>query len=212
MSQLHSILADKIRTGFSDIRQAFRATLSAIDTKKPIQFAQLKGVYTEKLQEAELMQHFGMTSSPPEGTQCIIVPLGGKSVHGAIIATENENFRIVVERGETCIYNQWGARITFKKEKNIEIECDNFILNAKNSVQINTQKLHEYASTAAAYASPALSFEGTNGSIATAKMRANIEQEGYHTSTGDQVAGNISQQRHRHSCSECGQTENPISG
>ena len=187
------------------VRQAFRTRLGALDVKSKIQLARLQALEGETLQAQELFQHFGFTSSPPNDTQCIVIPLGGKTAHSIIIATENGNFRLAVEQGETCLYNQWGAYVKLKKERICEIDCDHLIINAKDDIKISTQDysvdtdtLRQTATTRAGYQAPAITFEDPDGGIATATMNANIRQDGYHTSTGDQVAGSISQINHVH--------------
>ena len=70
-----------------------------------------------KLEAAELFQQFGFTSGVPAGSELIVLPLGGKTAHSVIVATENGAYRVQVGGGEVCVYNQWGAKITLKKKK-----------------------------------------------------------------------------------------------
>lgn len=53
---------------------------------------------------------------------------------------------------------------------------------------------------------------GYDGGRAVATMDADIDQKGWHHSTGDQIAGGVSQINHPHVCSHCGQTDKPIAG
>ena len=119
------------------IRFPFRGRIIYIEPQLPVQLAQIKGMADEVLPRVEIMQQFGMTSGLPENTDCIVLPLGGKTSHSVIIASENAAFRVRVEPGETCIYNQWGAKITFKQERLVEVECDDFVVNAKNTIALN---------------------------------------------------------------------------
>lgn len=180
------------------VRNAFRAVLSGLRTNVPVQLVQVKALAGETLQDVELFQQFGFTSGPPSGTELIIVPLGGKTSHGVIIGTEHGSFRVTVGQGETCIYNQWGAKLAFKKERLIHMECDDFIADVKNSYTVNATAIQHTASSQANYNAPALTFGGRDGKTATAVMNANIEQNGWHKSTGDQVAGNVSLIGHVH--------------
>lgn len=180
------------------IRTAFRGLLSGLRTQAPVQFVQVKGLAGETLQDVELFQQFGFTSGPPADTQLIILPLGGKTTHSVIVATENGSYRIKVEQGETSVYNQWGAHITLKKQRLIHMECDDFVGDIKNTYKINctkaetnctvsettAQTIQQTASAQANYNAPALAFGGKNGETATAKMNANIEQKGWIESTG----------------------------
>jgi len=91
-------LANRTRNMMTDVqsgvRQAFRGVLNRIISSNPIQTAQVAGLADETLQDVEHIQQFGFTSNPPAGTEAIIIPLGGTSTHGIIIATENGNYRI----------------------------------------------------------------------------------------------------------------------
>ena len=53
---------------------------------------------------------------------------------------------------------------------------------------------------------------GFGGGRAVAAMDADINQTGTHRSTGDQIAGGVSQISHPHTCGACGQTGAPVSG
>ena len=205
------------------VRNALRGLLSGLRTDTEIQFVQVKALAGETLQDVELFQHFGFTSGPPADTQLILLPLGGKSTHNVIVATENGVYRIKVEQGETSVYNQWGAQITLKKERLIHMVCDDFVGDIKNRWQVNctksevncqqaettAQTIQQTASAQANYNSPALTFGGKEGETATATMNANINQLGWHHSTGDQVAGSISQQGHTHRGDSGGTTGPP---
>lgn len=198
------------------VRTAFRATLSGLRTSPPVQLVQAKALAGETLQNLELFQQFGFTSGPPEGTEMIIVPLGGKTSHGVIIATEHGSFRVRVAQGETSVYNQWGAKITLKKDRLIHMECDDFVADIKNgwrvnckNAETNAQTIQQTAAQRAGYNSPALGFGGLDGATATATMRANLEQEGWHHSSGDQVAEGVSQTEHTHRGDSGGTTGPP---
>jgi phage baseplate assembly protein V len=205
MSRVVSAMRRAAQQSVAVVRQAYRAVLSGIDAKNPIQLIQAKALAGETIQDMEFFQHFGFTSTPPGDTECIILPLGGKTEHSIIIATECGQYRIAVQQGEVCVYNQWGAKMTFKKEKRIEIECDYFIVNAKEQIQMTTKEsqhsaetIEQTASQQASYTSPALTFGGLNGGKAAATMRADINQDGRIDSTEDHVAGGKSLIHHVH--------------
>ena len=82
-------MVTKIARALSRVRLGFRAVLTALDTSPSVQLLQADGLSGEQLQASEVFQHFGFTSAPPAGTQCIVLPLGGKSSHGVIVATEH---------------------------------------------------------------------------------------------------------------------------
>lgn len=117
------------------IRQAFRGKIERVKASDPIQRAQVSGLADETGQGFQIMQHFGFTSNPPADTDTVIIPLHGKTSHSVIIATENGAYRVKsLEPGEVSIYNQDGAKITLKKGKIIQADCDDYIINCKNHI------------------------------------------------------------------------------
>lgn len=163
-------LRDLPKAAMSQTRQAFRAVLSGLNTGSPVQLAQAEALKDEQLQAAELFQHFGFTSAPPAGTQLIVLPLGGQTAHSVIVATENGAYRLDVQGGEACLYNQWGAFIRLKKEKIIEIECDELNIKAKDRVSIETIEYAVNASASVTYQTPAFAAEGPGGVPAEANI------------------------------------------
>lgn len=210
-----TLIDSRIGKALRGIRTAFRAKLTALATAPQVQLVQGEALAGEKMQAVELMQHFGFSSAPPAGTQLVVVPLAGKTAKSVIVATENGAFRIAVEQGETCIYNQWGAKITFKKEKDIEVECDHFIVKAKEGITMQTKSWTAQASAGTVFESPSLSFGGMGGGAAKASLAAdmnitgNTSQHGSVSTSGDQVAGGISQMKHTHTGDSGGTTGAP---
>ena len=81
----------------------------------------------------------------------------------------------------------------------VTIETKECVINADKSTVINTETFTVNASKKAGIYAPAWDFGNLGGSSpATANMRLNINQTGSHTSSGDQIAGGISQMHHVH--------------
>lgn len=94
------------------VRLAFRAVLTSIDTTPPIALVQADGLAGEQLQDNELMQQYGYASAPPEGAQLVVIPIGGKTAHGIIIATEHATYRMKgLESGEVALYDDLGQSV-----------------------------------------------------------------------------------------------------
>lgn len=74
------------------VRLPFRAYLTKLQTKTPLQLVQGEGLSQEQLQSVELLQQFGFTSGVPTEFQLIVLQIGGKTVHSVIIATEHTAF------------------------------------------------------------------------------------------------------------------------
>jgi phage baseplate assembly protein V len=112
----------RIRRHLSGIRLAFRGVVTLVKAAGAVQLVQLDGLSGEKLQDAELFQQFGFTSNLPAGTMAIVLPIGGKTAHGIIIATEHGTYRLKnLASGETAIYNQWGDYVALKADRRMEI-------------------------------------------------------------------------------------------
>lgn len=112
----------RIRRYLSGIRLAFRGVITLVKAAGAVQFVQLDGVAGEQLQQNELFQQFGYTSSPPAGTMAVVLPIGGKTAHGIIIATEHGTYRLKnLASGETAIYNKWGDYVALKADRRMEV-------------------------------------------------------------------------------------------
>ena len=195
---LLEMMETRIARALRTLRFPFRARLAGLDGAPELQLVQGRGLAGEDLQAVELMQQFGFCSGVPDDSQLVVLPLAGKTVAGVIVATENGAFRVHVNQGETCVYNQWGAKITLKKDKLVEVDCDRFVVRAARSVDMETERWTARAAAGAAFETPSLSFDGTDGGASRARMTGTLELEGSMTSTGDQVAGGISQMGHVH--------------
>lgn len=180
------------------VRQAFRAVLTGLATQPDVQLAQLGGLAGETLQAAELFQHFGFTSAPPAGTECIVLPLGGRTSHSIVIATEKGDLRIHVEDGETCIYSEEGAKVHIRKGRVVEVECDVYRVNAATCVE---------------YITPAFGVIGTGEVSPQASFDGDLHTKGDVTSEGDHIAGSVSLREHVHpENDQGGPTDPPLPG
>ncbi|PJG86221.1 phage baseplate assembly protein V [Conservatibacter flavescens] len=193
--------------GVSDtVRAAFRGVLQLAHSGDNIQKAQVSGLADEVISDTELMQHFGFTSVPPADTQVLVIPVGGKTTHSVIVATENGAYRIKnLQSGEVAIYDQSGSSIILKQGKLIEVSCDNFV--------VNCQQYSVTATTGASFDTPnletskLLTAQGQingNGGMAVqggsgASFTGSVTQTGGDFKTdGDVVASGKSLVSHQH--------------
>ncbi|STZ76343.1 putative baseplate assembly protein V [Bergeriella denitrificans] len=115
------------------VRAAFRGKITLVVSSEPVQRVQLSGLADETLQDLEHLQEYGFTSNPPEGTEAVVIPLGGNTSHGVVVATQHGSFRIKnLSPGETAVYNSDGAQIVLKNGKIIEATCEVFKVNCKH--------------------------------------------------------------------------------
>lgn len=116
------IIDERIRRHLNGLRFAFRGIVTLVKAAGAVQLVQGEGLKGEQVQGAEMFQHFGFTSNVPADSMFILLPLGGKTGHGIIIATENGTYRLKnLESGETAIYNQWGDHVKLGKDRHMKL-------------------------------------------------------------------------------------------
>lgn len=135
------IISQRINQALARIRQAFRIRLGATDSAAAVQRIQAQGIGNENLQGVELFQHYGFTSHPQPGTMGIVLPLGGVSSHGIVIATEHGAYRLKsLKPGEVALYTDEGAKIVLRRGKLIEADCETFRVNCTDFEVNSTNK------------------------------------------------------------------------
>lgn len=197
----------EVAKGVQDsVRAAFRGVLNLVKSGSDIQQVQVSGLADETIQDLELMQHFGFTSVPPSGTQAVVIPLGGKTTHGIIVATENGSFRVKnLKNGETAIYDSSGSTIILKNGRVIDIECDSFNVKCKqyqvtatDGANFVTPKLEtdqQFVSQGKISGNGGMAVQGGKG----ASFSGNVTQQGGSFKTdGDVTAGSTSLKTHTH--------------
>jgi len=144
-----------IARAVQNIRLAFRGKLTSTNSAPAIQLAQVAGLSDELLQNVELMQHYGFTSHPPAGTECVVLPLGGRNGHGIIVSTEHGDYRVKsLKSGELAIYTDEGDSMIFKRGRLIEVTTHTFRINASTAIEFNAPTITGNASTSVALNTP----------------------------------------------------------
>ncbi|TKI08669.1 phage baseplate assembly protein V [Martelella alba] len=172
----------RIRAALRGIRFAFRGRLTRVNSALKIQQVQLNGFAGEQLQDAEMFQHFGFTSCPPAGTQCIILPLGGQTSHSIIIATENDTLRIAqLASGETAIYSAEGAYVAIKKGRVVDVDCDEYHVKCKKYT-VESEDYNVAATNGAEFDTPLLkgTQEIADGKSTIDEIRAIYDEHTHH--------------------------------
>ena len=193
MRRLNKQIKQTAQNVAHDVRQAFRGVLNLIKSADEIQKTQVSALADETLQDVEFMQQFGFTSVPPAGTQAVIIPVGGRTTHGIVIATENGAYRIkALKDGEVAIYDQSGSSITLKQGRIIEVDCDQFNVNCK-TYQVTAATSAKF-DTPTLETSQVLTAQGQiNGNGGMAVQGGNVTQTG-----GDLTSNGVSLQNHTH--------------
>lgn len=175
----------RIKRALNAIRTPFRGVLKRVNSTAAVQTVQLNALAGETLQDNELFQHYGFTSNPLPGTMGVVVPLGGNTSHGIIIATEHGKYRLTaLESGEVALYTDEGARVVLKRGRIIETNCDLFKINCK-TFEVN-------ATDTANFNTPML----TASQVVTAG--GNVVVDGSINSTADITASGKSLTKHTH--------------
>jgi len=121
------------------VRQAFRGVISGVSTDGPVGMVRGEGLAGENGVDEELFQHYGYTSAPPAGTMKIVLPIGGKTSHGIVIATEHGQYRLkALKAGEVAIYTDEGDSIVLSRGRVIDIKTKTLNISAEESVNIDT--------------------------------------------------------------------------
>ncbi|WP_316154703.1 phage baseplate assembly protein V [Cupriavidus sp. BIC8F] len=196
----------RISRALGGIRLAFRAVISRVNSGPAVQLVQADGLAGERLQDNELMQHYGFTSNPPAGTMAVVLPVGGKTSHGVIIATEHGSYRFKeVAPGELALYTDEGDYAHFKHGNIVEISTGTLRINASVKVELNTPLVE---------ASQKLTVQGLltgNGSMAiSGGAGAAATITGSLNATVDVTANGTSLHGHRHNGDSGGVTSAPI--
>lgn len=192
----------RISRALGQIRQAFRGVIRRVNSEPGVQLVSGEGVVGEQLRDNELFQHYGYTSVPPKGTMYVAIPVGGKTSHGVIVATEHGTYRLKgLQEGELAIYTDEGTKMVMKRGRVIETDCDvyrmnckTFAVNATESSTFNTPTL-----TASAEAvinglvtgKGGLALSGGEGGVA-ARIDGDLR------ATGDVQGGEVSLKDHDH--------------
>lgn len=210
MRRLTQAIQQKAQGAVDEIRQAFRGVLHLVKSADNIQKVQASGLADETLQDVELMQQFGFTSVPPANTQAVILPIGGQTTHGIVIATENGSFRVKnLQDGEVAVYDESGSSIVLKKGRLIEIDCDVLKIKAATKVDISSPLVETdrvFTAQGQINGNGGMAVQGGSG----ASFTGNVKQSGgSFTTDGDVKAGAISLRNHKHTGDSGGKTSKP---
>lgn len=175
----------RIRRALGNIRLTFRGVLTLVKAAGAVQLVQLDGLAGEQLQDAELFQDYGYTSNPPAGTMAIVLPIGGKTAHGIIVATEHGSYRLKnLESGEVAIYTDEGDSIVLKRGRLIEATTQTFTLNAGVAINLNAPLITANATTEVALNTPVVA------ASADVKARGEVIDHGNKSMSGMRAAHN----------------------
>lgn len=197
-----------------------RGEVSMVQDGPKMQTNQIKLLDGELIDGAERAQQYGFTSHPQNGAECFVVFAGADRAHPIILSVDDRRYRPKDHKpGEVRIYTDEGDYILLKRDNTIEVKTKHLIVNADEDVTVNTKVATVNAETSVTVETAeynlkadllnweigAWSVKSRDGEgTVTATVKMNLEQDGYHNSTGDQKAGSISQMHHVHTNTQPG--------
>ena len=128
-----------------------RVTFS--DDSRSAQLLQVKLNDSETRDDTPRIAEFGLTSRPPDGSDVLVVFLGGDRSKGVVVATAHQASRPKgLLTGETMLYDLWGKSVHLTKAGGIVVEAQGapvtvnnattVTINAADSVELVTPLLH----------------------------------------------------------------------
>lgn len=128
----------------------------------------------------ERFQDYGFAGNPVDG-QGLVLHIDG---HTIVIRKDRLAERPRLGAYEVCVWHKEGHKVTLKDGKLIEVECDDFVLKATNSVKIETKTMTVQASTKARVESP---LTENTGMLKTQDLTIGLTGAGTATMTGGTI-------------------------
>lgn len=214
----------RIRRALGQIRLAFRGKGGAINTAAPVQLVDGEGLQGEPIRGNELMQHYGFTSTPPAGFMYVAVPVGGKTAHAIMVATEHGTYRMKgLKTGEVAIYTDEGDSIVLKRGRLIEVTTQTLRINtqvmevnASSKIDLNTPMVtcsQQATVQQRLTGNGGLTITNASGTGGSSSFVGSVSQTGgSFTSDTDVVANGISLHGHHHNGTQpgSGNTGTPV--
>lgn len=205
-------LLDPIRRRIATL--VSRAVLAAVNAAPGCQTLQVTILADEPQVDVEHMEPYGFTSNPPAGAEGVILNVAGQRGAAVGLNFGNRSVRVTgLKSGEVCIFTDEGDKITLKRDRHMEVETLHLLVKAEEDIAMETKTYTVKASGGVAYQTPSYQLGGTGGCAAAISanmaITGNTTQNGAITSTGDQVAGGISQTGHTHPGCQGGSTGAP---
>lgn len=215
---MDSVIKRHVARALAGVRQAFRAVIGRSSSANGVQYVSLDGLAGEQLRDNEQFQEYGFTSNPLPGTMAVVLPLGGKTSHGIVIATEHATYRLVgLAPGEVALYTDEGAKIVMKRGRVIETDCDVFRVNCKayevNATEGSTFNTPTLTASDEAVVNGMVTGKGglalsndAGGDGPVAQIAGSVQASGEGTFNGVRVS------KHKHPGDSGGTTDEPIPG
>ena len=145
-----------------------RAIVENVDDSKTLQYNQVSLLSGEIRDNLERFQNYGVTASPPVGSEAIAVFLAGNRDHGIILAVENREYRISgLSQGEVCIYTDEGDKIHLKRGNKVEVTTNEFKVVAATKAEIEAPIINMTATVSSKIVAPIFEVEAVTSTEVT---------------------------------------------
>jgi phage baseplate assembly protein V len=109
-----------------------RYTVVLADPTGKLQRFQIRPLAGETLDRVESLEQYGFSSVPLSGASGVALFFGGDRSHGVALPPNDKRYRPTdLEPGDVAVYNFEGARVTFRRGRIIEVDCDVYRVKAK---------------------------------------------------------------------------------
>lgn len=177
-----------------------RCVLAAIAPGHGVQSATVNIMADEVMSGVEYLEPYGVTSVPHPGAEGLVLNVAGQRGACVAVALGNRNLRLrSLKTGEVAIYTDEGDKIELLRGRRMALTTLHCTISAAEDVTVNTKRYVVTATEGVQYATPAFGLGGGTGEACAASITANMTVTGGIASTGDQIAGGISQIAHVHS-------------
>lgn len=114
-----------------------RGRIALVDDSGVIQKVQLPPSGLETRDNLPRMCEYGLASNPPEGTDALILNLGGDPSNGAVVGTNHQETRPTgLEAGETQIYNGPAGTSFYLANGEIVVNANGQPVNVNNASDV----------------------------------------------------------------------------
>ncbi len=133
---------------------ASRAVIKSTETSGAIQKAQISVLADETLDGVDQVQEYGFASRPKAGAQAVLLSIAGSRDHPVIIATDDGRYRVKLENGEACLYDDQGQFVKIARAKIDIVTPFDVEITAAGMIKATAPTIEAMASTKIEATSP----------------------------------------------------------
>jgi phage gp45-like len=114
-----------------------RAVVKLVDDSTKVQLLQLGVLSDETRDGIERFQNYGFTSVPVDGSEAVVLFVGGRRDHGVALAVDDRRYRLRnLESGAVAVYNRAGSSIVMRDNGDVEITSASGVVTVAGDVEV----------------------------------------------------------------------------